>query len=143
MTYRPYNQLQTSGVSDERSNNTGTIFTKGTPVRINTSGELDFVNVSVESEILNIAGIASQNIPTGLSGMFINNGKIEGIITSAAFGDVIYISKTGGLTNIKPSIGVGSFVAGDFSVMVGVIAKNEANPLVKDLILNIDIQGQL
>lgn len=143
MSFRPYNQLTASALTDSRSNNTGVPINKGTPVRINSSGELDFVNVSVENQILNIAGIASQTIPDGNAGAFLSSGKIEDITTTASFGDLVFISKTGTLTEIKPSIGVAGFLAGDFVVSVGVVAKNETNPLLKDLIINVEIKGQL
>jgi hypothetical protein len=143
MSYRPYNQLKASGLEDTRTNNTGATIPKGTPVRINTSGELDFVNVSIENEVVNIAGVASQSIPTASAGVFLSSGKIEDITTTADFGDFIYISKSGNFTNAKPTIGVGGFLASDFVISVGVVAKNESNPTLKDLIINIDVQGQL
>lgn len=143
MTYRPYNALTASGLSDIRTNNSGVSINKGVPVRINAAGELDFINVSVEAQALSVAGIAGQTIPNSTSGTFLSSGKVEDITTTANFGDTMYISKTGELTNTKPSVGIDGFIAGDFVVSVGVIAKNEGNPLLKDLIINIDVQGQL
>lgn len=143
MTFRPYQELKSVGVEDTRPNNTGVTISKATPIRINGSGELDFVNVSVESEAVNVAGVAGENIGDGSTGDFVSNGKITNISTSANFGDTLYVSKSGGLTATKPSIGVNGFVAGDFVIAVGVIAKNQSNPSNKDLVLNIDIVGQL
>ena len=143
MTFRPYNKITTSGVSDERSNNTGSVINKATPVRINNSGELDFIDVSIEADIKGSIGIVKSNISNGAKGAIISSGKVEDITTSAGFGDPMYIDKTGEITNIEPDIGVNSFVAGDFVVAVGVIAKNESNPILKDLIVLIDIRGQL
>ena len=143
MTYRPYNTFTASGVSDNRPNNTGVTINKGTPVRINASGELDFIDVSIESQASGAAGVVSQNILDGASGPVITSGKVSDITTSAAFGDLMYIDKTGILTNIKPSIGVNSFISGDFVVSIGVIAKNADNPINKDLVIMVDIVGQL
>lgn len=143
MTYRPYSALTATGISDTRPNNSGITISKGIPVRINSSGELDFINVSVESQALSVAGVASENIPNTQSGTFLTTGKVSDITTTASFGDLLYIDKTGSLTNIKPSIGVNSFVSGDFVVSVGVVAKNSSNPLLKDLVIMIDIIGQL
>lgn len=143
MSFRPYNQLTASAITDSRTNNTGVSISKGTPVRINSTGELDFVNVSVENQILNVAGVSSQTIPNGNAGAFLSSGKVEDVTTTATFGDLVYISKTGTLTEVKPSIGVAGFLAGDFVVSLGVIAKNETNPLLKDLIINIERKGQL
>jgi len=143
VTFRPYNQLTASGVTDTRPNNTGVTIPKATPVRMNSSGELDFVNVSVESEVFGISGVTNSDIANGSSGNLNSAGKVSNITTSGAFGDLLYISKSGGLTEVKPSIGVAGFVAGDFVVSIGVIGKNESDPLLKDLIVNVDIKGQL
>ena len=143
MTYRPYNQLTASGLSDIRPNNTGVTITKGTPIRINSSGELDFVNVTSEAQALAASGIAAEDILNLTSGSIVTSGKVQNIITTASFGDLLFIDKTGALTNIKPSIGINSFVAGDFVVSAGVVAKNVSNPLLKDLIVIVDIIGQL
>lgn len=143
MTYRPYNALSTSGVKDARPNNTGGLIQKGTPLTINSSGELDGVDVSVEADSLSIMGVAETNIPDGQSGEFVNSGKLADLTTTAAFGDVLYVDKSGGLTNVKPSLGVGGFVVGDLVIIVGVVAKNVDNPSLKDLLLNINIIGQL
>jgi len=143
MSFRPYNQLTASGVQDVRANNTGVSIDKAVPVRINASGELDFINVSTEAQALSVSGVAAQTILDGTAGSFLSSGKIEDVSTSAIFGDTVYISKAGILTNIKPAIGVSGFIAGDFVISVGVIAKNESNPILKDLIINIDVKGQL
>ena len=143
MTYRPYTSLTASGVSDNRPNNSGVTINKAIPVRVNTLGELDFVNVSVESEAMNVAGVASADILDGNSGSFITSGKIENVTVSGNFGDIMYVSKTGDLTNTKPSIGVGGFLEGDFIISVGVVGKNAVTPANKDLIVMIDVVGQL
>lgn len=143
MTYRPYSLLTASGVSDTRPNNSGVTITKATPVRMNSSGELDFINVAIEAQALSVAGCAFEDIPHATSGVIVTNGKVSDITTSATFGDLLYIDKTGNLTNVKPSIGVNSFVAGDFVVSIGVVAKNTVNPSLKDLIIMVDIIGQL
>lgn len=143
MTYRPYTELTATGISDTRPNNTGVTISKAIPVRINSSGEMDFINVSIEAEALSVAGLTSEEISDNSSGNFVSSGKVSNITTTASFGDLMYIDKTGALTNIKPSIGVNGFVSGDFVVSVGVIAKNSSNPSNKDLIILIDVIGQL
>ena len=143
MTFRPYNLLQSVNTSDQRENNTGATMTKATPVRINTSGEIDFIDVSVEANSIGAMGVTGVEILNGTFGDVVSSGKIVDIPTSASFGDTLWVSKTGGLTNIKPSIGVNGFVTGDLSILVGVVAKNESNPSLKDLYLTISIKGQL
>ena len=143
MPYIPPNAITTSGVQDSRPNNTGLTINKATPVTINSNGELADVDVSTESSALSVVGLAEGNIPDGSSGNFISSGKLIDVTTSANLGDVLYIDKLGGLTNVKPSLGVGGFITGDFVISVGVLAKNIDNASLKDLVLNIQIIGQL
>lgn len=138
MTYRPYNKITSSAVSDERVNNSGVTMLKGTPARINSSGELDFIDVSSDTTSLSVVGIVATDISNGSSGGFLTTGKIENITTSANLGDVVWVDKTGALTNIPPAIGVNSFLEGDAIIRVGVIAKNQDNPSLKDLIVTIE-----
>jgi len=143
MTYRPYSSIVQNSLDYERTNNTGVTIGRGTPVRMNSNGDPDFVDVSIETQIISIAGVSQDDIPNGKKGVFVTSGRVRDLTTTFDFGDTVYISKTGGLTNVLPSIGVDGFVAGDFVVMLGVVAKNEDNPAFKDLILHIDIMGQL
>lgn len=143
MSYRPYGSLTSSGISDSRTNVSGITMPKGIPVRITNTGDINFINVSIEAQALAIFGITSTDISNLSSGSIITSGKVTDIATSASFGDLMYINKSGYLTNIKPSIGVEGFVSGDFVVSVGVIAKNDSNPSAKDLVILIDVIGQL
>lgn len=124
------------------SNGTGSTITKGTPVRASISS-VDLIDVSSETQANAIAGIVKSDITNGNQGDIIVTGIIEDITTSASVGDIMYVSKTGDLTNIKPSIGVASFVSGDWVIRVGVIIKNNSNPLLKDLLINIQVVGAL
>lgn len=143
MTYRPYDQFTAVGISDQRLNDSGMTMPKGTAVRFNTAGDMDFINVSIEAHAFSCSGVTSNAISYLYSGTVITTGRVTNFTTTASFGDMMYIDKTGALTNIKPSIGVNSFLAGDFIVSVGVIAKNIDNPTNKDLIVIIDVVGQL
>lgn len=143
MTFRPYNSLKSTGIELSYTNNSGSTINKGTPVKVKTTGGVDFINVSVEADAFGVAGVASTNATNGTSLGVVKDGRIENITTSFAVGDTVYIAKTGFLTNIKPSVGVDSFVAGDFVVRIGVIAKNEVNQALKDLILDVTLVGQL
>jgi len=130
-------------VQAPEANATGSTLTKLSPVRVNSSGNLALIDVSVESEALSIAGIVNDNITTGNSGNIVNSGRILDITTSAVFGEVLFVSKTGGVTATKPSIGVDGFAANDFVIKLGLVVKNADNPLNKDLLVSISIVGQL
>lgn len=124
------------------TNGTGSFLAKGTPVAVNdVTGEVDLVDVS-DTDISTIA-IVAEDTPDGSIGELIFNGKLEDISISANFGDVIVVSKSGGLTNIDPEPGVGGFVSGDLVIVIGVVAKNNVDPLKKDLFVNIDISGTI
>jgi hypothetical protein len=123
-------------------NNTGLTVTKATPVRLTPTGVIA-IDVASESSANAIAGLIKADIANANVGDIVNSGIIEDIITSAIVGDIMYVSKSGGLTNLKPSIGVNSFNAGDWVIRVGVIAQNNDNPSLLDILVNIQIIGEL
>jgi hypothetical protein len=143
MTYRPYDQITAVGLSDQRTNASGVTMAKATPVRTNTDGDMDYINVSIEAHAFAVTGLTQAAIPSLSIGSVITSGRLTNVTTSFAFGDPVYVDKAGALTNIKPSKGVNGFVAGDFIIAIGVIGKNADNPSNKDIILNIGLVGQL
>ena len=121
------------------TNNTGSLLSKGTPVSIDeTSGDIELIDVSNEDS--SKAGFAVVRIdsPAGSSLEYVTSGKIEDISVAFNFGATVYVSKSGGLTDVAPAIGVGGFVEGDFMIMIGRVAKNNSDPLKKDLLVNIE-----
>jgi len=148
MTYSPnFRGSESKGSSRQLITNfqNGTISTlsKGTPVSVNTSSQLVAVNVSSETSVQALVGLTGQDIPSAATGSVIYSGRLEDITTSYVAGDALYISKTGNLTNVKPDIGVGGFVSGDFVIFVGVVVKNEFNNSLKDIKLMLSVVGQL
>lgn len=143
MTYRPYDSITAVGLADQRTNVSGVSMPKATPVRMRPDGDMDFVDVSIEAHAFAVSGVTSAIVTNLSTGPVLTSGRLINITTSFAFGDPVYVSKTGDLTNIKPSRGVNGFVAGDYVIAIGVIGKNADNPADKDLILNIGLVGQL
>ena len=135
--------VPSKAVAMEITNNTGSTLLKFTPVYIASDGEYKRINVSIEAQALGCVGVVSEDIANGGQGKLAYNGTIENVTTAADFGDVLYVDKTGGITNVRPSIGLGGFVEEDFVVRIGIIAKNPDNPANKDLILNVQVIGQL
>lgn len=123
-------------------NVTGGVLQQLTPVRINNLGVVTTIDVSSETAAA-VSGVMAETVNNGASGIKAMTGIIKNIATSFSHGDVVYISKTGDLTNVKPSIGIDSFIAGDYVIRIGVIGKNESNPSNLDLHLGINIVGQL
>lgn len=125
-------------------NGYGSTLTKATPVSTNTSGLIVPLDPSNEALVLAIVGLCSVDIPNAAIGEVFDNGRLENITTSFAIGDPVWAGKTPGtLTNVKPSIGVGSFLEGDFVIFLGAIVENEFNPSQKDIKLMISLVGQL
>ena len=149
MSYRPYEAIiaaatgQVSTLRISLTNNTGLTIVDLSPVRANLNGEMDTVDVSIESQVMSAVGILEAATLDGSDGNVVVSGKISNISTSFSLGDYVYVSKIGGLTNILPSEGIDGFEAGDFIIRAGVIAKNPINPLQKDLLVNFGIVGQL
>lgn len=126
---------QAQSVKSEVENNSGAPLTKATPVSVDSSGDLTAVDVSDEASVLAYIGVMNDDTPDGDSGEPIGCGLVKNITTSFNFGDAIWISKTGILTNLKPQAGSNGFIAGDFAVKVGVIMKNVDNGANKDLMV--------
>jgi hypothetical protein len=150
MTYKPYNIIiqeaaQTGSSSQviELTNNSGAAIANLQPVSVDASGDIKGTDVSIENDAIKFLGLASQNIPNGSSGNIVISGRIANISTTLGFGSYVYVSKSGGLTDILPTEGVNGFVAGDYVIRVGVIAKNQDNPLNKDILLSPALIGQL
>ena len=130
------------------TNGHGVAVLKGTPVRMNTNG--DFIPVDITSEdCLRIFGLAFANINPSVLGDIITSGRIDNVSLTASFGDVLYITPDGSvkgtseLTTGGPSIGNNGFLSGHYSIRLGVVAKNLTNPVQKDIIVNIQLLGQL
>lgn len=123
-------------------NNTGVTIGQAIPIKLTDTG-MGLIDVSLESDVDAIAGITKSSVEDSGQTEIVTGGTIENISTTFNVGDPVYVSKTGGLTNQKPSIGTAGFTANDFIIRVGVIAKNNDNPLLKDLVVSIQIMGQL
>jgi len=150
MTYDPRTYGKTvitvGAVSTElppRTNASGASVNRTQPLRIDVSGQAQAVNPSVESEVLALIGVAKDSVANGALVGIATSGRLENVTVPGSLGDSLYLSKTGNLTNVKPSIGVGGFVSGDFVVFIGISVKNQSNPLLTDLMVNIKVVGQL
>jgi hypothetical protein len=145
MTYSPTNfgrSVPAGTTSRFPTNGTVSTILKLSPVRTSSNG-IDLIDVSNEAQANAVIGVLPDDIAPSASGEVVGSGTITNITTSAAVGDVMYIAKDGTLTNTKPSIGVNSFVADDWIVRMGVVAKNASNPVQKDLIVNVNVVGKL
>lgn len=132
-----------SVITKSYTNNSGITIAAFRMVYQDTSGNMSAINPSIEAQVINFLGLLLQSTVQGASGSVALEGLLQNVTTSFVLGDVIYLSKTGGLTATVPDIGVASFVAGDFVVKVGKITKNASNPANKDLKLEIEILAQL
>lgn len=130
-------------IGDEYLNDSGSLIAKLNPVSIAATGGIKTTNVADETESLGAIGLTESAIGNGASGTVTSFGRLSNSGTGFSISDVLYVSKTGGITNAKPSIGVSGFVSGDWIIKVGVVAVNLTNPANKDIIVNISVIGQL
>lgn len=114
-----------------------------TAVAINPSGFGAIVNVGTSGNAESAVGILMANISGGGAATVVLGGKIINCGLSHAAGSVLYVAKDGSLTASKPTSGVGGFVTGDYIVRVGVISVDPANLVTKDLIVDVQVVGQL
>ena len=106
-------------------------------------GKAKAIDPSNSDDAIKIMGVAGEAILDGSFGQVYSHGKFENITTTFDFGDYVYVSISGDLTNVLPSEGVDGFVSGDFIIRVGVIVRNKTTPSQKDLVINIGIVGQI
>lgn len=124
-------------------NGSGSTLGALTPVRVDTNGEMQLIDVALDTSALSVVGITGESISDNVSGLLITQGRILDITTSFAVGDYVYVSKIGALTNILPEAGSNGFVAGDYIIRIGVVAKNELDSNKKDMFVGVSIVGQL
>ena len=126
------------------TNGTLVALAQGSPVSVSISGTLQPVNVSDTANATASVGIVfAPSIGVGAIGEYITNGLFIGMGAVFSFGDVIYVDKSMALSNVRPSVGVGGFLAGDYIVKIGVVVRNQSNPLVKDLLVGVQVVGKL
>jgi len=136
-------QSASSSVKILLTNNTASTLIKATPVAVNSSGELAIIDISDENLSMSFLGLVDNNISDASAGNIVISGLIENIGAVGATGNVVYVSKTGGLTTTKPSIGINDFEAEDFVIKVGVLVKNQGDAQLIDIIVVPQIIGQL
>lgn len=134
--------ISSTANEDSIENHSGGNLVKGTPIRVDASGYAAPIDVSVEAQAFSAFAVVASGIANNASGSYVSSGTLQDV-TSFSLGDVLYVSKTGDLTATKPSIGVNGFLAGDFVIRVGVIRRNVATPSQMDLVVNVQVVGQL
>jgi len=144
MSYDPTAGNPSVAMSTAKSaaNNTGSTIPIFMPVKITATG-IQTVNPSVEADIDAFAGVTASAITNGSNGFIVSSGLIQNTGLSYPAGTALWLSKSGGVTNVKPDIGVGGFVSGDWVVKLGVTLLNDSSPLLIDVIVFIEVKGQL
>lgn len=145
MSYNPNSRGTVPGARSTQRfnvNQTGATVPKGVPVKLTASG-IDLLDVSKETDIDAFAGVLSQDASNNSPASIVSSGTIENVVTSIPVGASVYVSKVGLLTNVKPQLGQNGFGEGDFIIKVGMIAMNPKDPTKKDLLVGIQIMGQM
>ncbi len=145
MSYNPFERGSMSpSIAIARTDvyESGDELLKGTPVKVTSDG-IDLIDVSLEADVDALAGVISEDVSDEDNASVVQSGTIFNITTGVSVGSSVYVSKLGVLTDSKPQIGVNGFAEGDFVIKIGTIAKNNDNPSNKDLLVLIQIMGQL
>ena len=120
---------------------------RGYPVSINASGSLAVVDITDEDSSYAFCGVTSVDCLINGTDTVLTAGSVLLDIPAVfgltgQYGKHIFVSHTGTLTMVKPTIGVGGFLSQDFIISVGITTKNTATATT-DLILNPRIIGRL
>ncbi len=149
MSYRPYAAIiaeatsAATGMRVELQNDSGSAIASLQPVCSDSDGKIQAIDVSIEDDAIKTLGVSTTSISDGSSGLILTHGRLEAVTTPYSFGDYVYVSKTGDLTNILPSEGVGGFISGDYIIRIGTIVRNKSIPSQKDLLVNVTVVGQV
>ncbi len=143
VSFGPNSTGSAASLQTTYQNGTGSTIAIGTPVSVNTSGQLALVDVTSDQSVAGIVGLMAQSTPTTAYGLVCDSGRLENVTTSFSVGDAIYINTDGTLTNVRPSVGVGSWAEGMYCVFVGVLVKNQFNPSNTDIKIYMEVVGQL
>ena len=123
--------------------------TKGQPVRMDGSGEMQAIDITNDTA-LRLFGIATEEILNTGTGEIATHGRVEDVVITAILGDILYVKSDGTLigsseftSGDEPTIGEDGYLVGDHVLKVGIVAKNVANGAKKDIIVHIQTMGQL
>lgn len=125
------------------TNQSGSTISAMSCVSIDSSGYIKKTNPTIQADAEKAIGITLTAINNGSSGYVLLGGRLENVTTGAALGDRLWVAIDGSLTNTVPEIGSGGFVAGNYVIRLGSIASNNTNPTNKDIVLVLQLVGQL
>jgi hypothetical protein len=110
---------------------------------IDSSGQLNPLDVSDNLSVSGRVGYAQVRIATSSEGPIISSGRLKHYTTALPVGTALYVGTDGNPTDIVPSIGVNGFLAGYAVIFIGIIVKSEDNPASKDIQLMTQLIGDL
>lgn len=146
VSFNPESTGTAEGVSTTYTNASSvTAIPQAMACAVNSAGLIAPLDVSSQASVNNMVGYASSRIPASTAGPVISNGRLKLYTNSNSYalGTPLYIGTDGNPTNIVPSVGVNSFVSGDYCIFLGVIVPNEVNPSEFDISLFTQIVGVL
>jgi hypothetical protein len=125
------------------TNQSGSTISAMSCVSIDSSGYIKKTNPTIQTDSEKAIGITLSAINNGASGYVFLGGRLENVTLSASLGDRLWVALDGSLTGTTPEIGSNGFVAGNYVIRLGSVASNNTNPTNKDIILVIQLVGQL
>ena len=149
MSYNPIYASKVSLGSSRQTqtgyvNGTASSFSAGTPVSVNSVGNMVLLDVSNEALVQGFLGLTSIAAPSGAQGLVVNAGRLEGFNLGFSIGDAIYAGPTPGtLTNVKPDLTVTGWSSGMFIYFLGAYVSNQFDSTLYDIQLMPTLIGQL
>lgn len=124
-------------------NQSGSLIPAFCPVSIDALGGIKQTNPSIQNDAEKVIGVTMSAISNNSSGYIALAGRLIDVLGIISLGDKVWVAKDGTLTNITPEIGINGFIAGDYVVKIGAVASNNETPTDKDLVLTVQLIGQL
>lgn len=113
------------------------------PVSIDVTGKIKQTDPSIQNDAEKVIGVSVAAIPNNSSGYIALAGRLNNILGVVSLGDKVWVAKDGTLTNITPEPGVNGFNVNDYIIKIGAIASNNEISSNKDLVLTVQLIGQL
>lgn len=136
--------INAEALAESMLNNTVSLITEGTPVSIAADGNIEPVDVSDAANAQAFLGVTLEDINPGQKGLVLIGGVLKNI-GALNFRDILYVDKSGGLTNTKPAIGasIPAFANNDWVIEVGIVVADPDTSSQRNLIVRPRVVGKL
>ena len=114
-------------------NNTGSVLSKSTPVFINSDGNLEPTDITDPLKN-NCIGLLVDDVSILGLGTIRSRGRLSDVTVTGDFNDEVFVGSGGLITDP-------TFNEGERIICIGIIVPNRDNPILKDILIDIDFRG--